>query len=38
MRAVFYKMPENPTEITASKGSITVVYVCVVPDTPVIPW
>jgi hypothetical protein len=34
----FYKIPENIIKITASKGSIAVVHVCVVPDTPIIPW
>jgi hypothetical protein len=31
-------MPGNLIEITASKGSITAVHICVVPDTHIIPW
>jgi hypothetical protein len=36
----FYKILENLIEITASKGSIAVGHVFVVPDAPlhVIPW
>jgi hypothetical protein len=34
----FYKMPKNLIGITASKSFITAVHVCVLPETPVIPW
>jgi hypothetical protein len=36
MHGLLY-MPENLIEITASKGSITALYICLVPDTPAIP-